>query len=65
IDAGRWTELVTELLERHYDPLYQRSQNSNFANYRTPQVFAADSLDDSGIARVAEAMTAGAELAQA
>lgn len=65
IDAGRWTELVTELLERHYDPLYQRSQNTNFANYRNPKVFAADSLDDSGIAQVAEAMVANSELTPA
>lgn len=65
IDAGQWTELVTELLELHYDPLYQRSQNTNFANYRTPRTFAADSLDDKGITQVAEAMVASAELAQA
>ena len=34
INAGAWAELVTDLLERHYDPLYRRS---NLRNYPHPE----------------------------
>jgi len=28
---GRWAEVFAELMHRHYDPLYQRSMQRNFA----------------------------------
>jgi tRNA 2-selenouridine synthase len=56
IDRGHWAELVNELLVGHYDPLYRRSQNSNFAGYRNPQSFVAESLSAAGIADVARAI---------
>ncbi|HJW26122.1 MAG TPA: tRNA 2-selenouridine(34) synthase MnmH [Rhodocyclaceae bacterium] len=65
IDGGRWTELVGELLEQHYDPLYQRSQNKNFAGYRDPLAFSAARLSAAGIAEVARAIVASGEPIQA
>ncbi|MBS1189050.1 MAG: Rhodanese-like protein [Rhodocyclaceae bacterium] len=64
IDSGQWTGLVAELLERHYDPLYRRSQNINFAGYRDPQTFGAQDLSAAGIAQVAGAIVDSAALAQ-
>lgn len=65
IDGGRWTDLVAELLERHYDPLYQRSQNTNFAGFRDPQTFAAESLSATGIANVARTIVESRAAVQA
>ena len=47
--SGGWRELVSELLERHYDPLYQRSQQRNFSGFGAPQVFATEALDPDSI----------------
>ena len=52
--AGQWRELVGELLALHYDPLYQRSQNRNYAGFTAaPQTFATDDLGAQGIEAVA------------
>lgn len=48
-NGGNWRELVAELLRRHYDPLYQRSQQRNFSGYNVPQAFAPTSLDPDSI----------------
>ena len=53
---GAWPELVRELLELHYDPLYRRSQLNNFSGLQTQQVFATDDLSPTGIARLAHAI---------
>lgn len=50
---GHWAELVSDLLERHYDPLYRRSQGGNFSGYARAPVFAIDRLDDEGLASLA------------
>ena len=47
--TGQWRTLVVELLERHYDPLYQRSQNRNFAGLDSPKTFTTDDLTPAGI----------------
>ena len=48
--AGRhWRELVAELLERHYDPLYERSQRQNFSRFEETESFATNSLSDDAI----------------
>jgi tRNA 2-selenouridine synthase len=52
--TGNWAQLVQELLEKHYDPLYQRSQNRNFAGYRPLEDFMTDDLSETGIAALAE-----------
>ncbi len=54
-DVGAWAALVGELLERHYDPLYRRSQNQNFAGFAAAEAsFASDDLSPSGIEQLAE-----------
>jgi len=47
--GGRWRELVCELIELHYDPLYRRSQNFNYAGYGTPQIYTTDDLTPAGV----------------
>ncbi len=53
IAAADWPALVHELLERHYDPLYRRSQDRNFTGYGNPDTFPADDLSAAGIAGIA------------
>ncbi len=48
IEAGDFPALVTDLLENHYDPLYQRSQDKNY-RYADAAVFAVDELSTAGI----------------
>ncbi|WP_319239588.1 tRNA 2-selenouridine(34) synthase MnmH [uncultured Propionivibrio sp.] len=47
--AGEWRTLVAELLQQHYDPLYQRSQARNFSGFGTPKTYAPADLDDASI----------------
>lgn len=47
--AGDWRTLVAALLEQHYDPLYRRSQQYNFARHPNAPTFEADRLDAAGI----------------
>ncbi len=54
--AGQWRDLVTELLEQHYDPLYQRSQTRNYSGYGQPQTFRAERLTPEGVREVAAAI---------
>jgi tRNA 2-selenouridine synthase len=56
VQAGNFPQLVTELLEQHYDPLYHRSQQQNYVEFGTSQVFATDTLDPSAIAALAQAI---------
>lgn len=53
VATGQWSALVGELLERHYDPLYRRSQNHHFGP-APRQNFVTDDLSPAGIARLAE-----------
>lgn len=58
IDAGDWDTLVTELLEKHYDALYRRSQTSNFAGYSGALALKSHNLDAAGIEQLAAALPA-------
>lgn len=53
IEAGDFRRLVTELLARHYDPLYQRSQNRNYRDFGNARTFPSDDLSPAGIDRIA------------
>jgi tRNA 2-selenouridine synthase len=53
--TGAWSELVRELLERHYDPLYRRSHERHFVDNALP-TFATDDLSPDGIRRLATAI---------
>ena len=57
---GRWQVLVEELLGGHYDPLYQRSQERNYAGFGTPRTVVAERLTPEGIAAVARDIVADA-----
>jgi tRNA 2-selenouridine synthase len=53
IDRAQWPELVGELLEQHYDPLYQRSQGRNYALYGSASIHRADELTTEALHRLA------------
>ena len=53
VDAGAFRTLVTELLEKHYDPLYQRSQAKNYRDFADALSVATDDLGPEGIKALA------------
>jgi len=57
IEAGDFRALVDELLDQHYDPLYQRSQDRNY-KYGDAPVFATDDLSPAGIEDLASRIRA-------
>ena len=59
IATGQWRLLVEELLGQHYDPLYRRSQNRNFAGFGTAPNFVTDDLTPAGIEALARRIVAG------
>jgi len=58
IEAGNFRALVDDLLEKHYDPLYRRSQDKNY-RYADAPVFATDSLAPEAIDALARRIMAG------
>lgn len=58
IAGGEFRPLVAELLEKHYDPLYQRSQDKNY-RYTDAPAYAAEDLSPAGIEDVARRILAG------
>ena len=58
VSNGQWQELVGELLELHYDPLYHRSQNRNFSKLDTSTALATDDLSATGIEDLASRIAA-------
>lgn len=57
---GRWRELVAALLQQHYDPLYQRSQQRNFSGFDTPRTFSPPDLQADSINLLAHRIAAQA-----
>ncbi len=53
VDARAWPALVGELLEKHYDPLYRRSQGRNYIHFADASRFATDDLSPAGLERLA------------
>ncbi|MEK7737333.1 MAG: tRNA 2-selenouridine(34) synthase MnmH, partial [Pseudomonadota bacterium] len=58
VEAGAFPELVGELLELHYDPLYQRSQAMNYASFDAAAKIETNDLSPAGIERLAEKILA-------
>ena len=58
VQAGDFRSLVAELLEKHYDPLYQRSQARNYADFGRAQAYVADDLAPPAIAQLAKRILA-------
>jgi len=59
VAAGDWPPLVRALLVEHYDPLYHRSQQGNFAALAGAALYPAEALDAAGIDRLAAAIVQG------
>jgi len=53
IAARNFPALVEELLTQHYDPLYQRSQASNYNSFEAATRYATDRLDAAAFDRLA------------
>ena len=53
VEAGDFQTLVAELLERHYDPLYERSQNRNYRDFAEADRLTADDLGPEAIESLA------------
>jgi tRNA 2-selenouridine synthase len=51
--AGRLAELVEQLLARHYDPHYSRSQQKHLRRWTERRIVAAGDLSEAGIAALA------------
>jgi len=58
VAAKEFPALVGELLELHYDPLYQRSQARNYAGFDTAVRLSTDDLSPDGITRLAREILA-------
>lgn len=56
--SGRHAELVTELLERHYDPAYDRSITRNFARVSEAPAYQLDRASPASVRAVAERIVA-------
>jgi len=60
IAARDFPTLVEELLNKHYDPLYQRSQTCNYDSFAHATRYRADRLDAAGLDQLAvEILAAG------
>ncbi|MCK9986372.1 MAG: hypothetical protein AzoDbin1_02844, partial [Azoarcus sp.] len=60
-DLARQHDLPTlygEFIDLHYDPLYRRSQNRNFARFPDAPSFACDDLTPAGIRELAQRILA-------
>ncbi|MCF8199715.1 MAG: tRNA 2-selenouridine(34) synthase MnmH [Sulfuritalea sp.] len=54
IATGDFAALVEELLTLHYDPLYQRSQTSNYDSFDAATRYATDTLDSGSLNALAK-----------
>lgn len=54
--AGRWDELVAELLAHHYDPAYTRSLERNFIGAMAAATLELQAADAATIRRLAQAL---------
>ncbi len=59
IEAGEFRTLVEELLEQHYDPLYQRSQERNYRDFGDAAPLVAADLGPAAIEKLAAQILAG------
>jgi tRNA 2-selenouridine synthase len=54
IEAQAWPELINDLLVRHYDKLYERSQEKNFTHFTSAPRIHVNSLSPSSIKSIAK-----------
>lgn len=53
-EAQAWKEFISELLERHYDPAYNKSIYSHYPNYDAAYSLTLGSLDEKSFRSLAE-----------
>ena len=58
VDRQAWPELVTALLEQHYDPAYLKSLSHNYAPSATDQTFRTEDVSASGLQQLAREILA-------
>ncbi|MRR51504.1 MAG: tRNA 2-selenouridine(34) synthase MnmH [Rhodocyclaceae bacterium] len=58
VDAREFEPLVRELLEQHYDPLYQRSQSRNYTDYEAAAPLVTDDLSPDAVRALAQRVLA-------
>jgi tRNA 2-selenouridine synthase len=58
--SRRLGELYAELVERHYDPLYARSQRAHFSRWEARRILPVEALDDAAIESLADRFLADA-----
>jgi tRNA 2-selenouridine synthase len=51
--AGQWRHVVQELLEQHYDPIYERSMPRNYPGYAQAHPLTLAAADPASLARAA------------
>ncbi len=59
VEAGDFPALVSELLEKHYDPLYERSQNRNYRDFAASDRYDTADLSPEGVEVLAQRILAG------
>lgn len=59
IDEGRWPELIADLLAKHYDPQYRRSQDRHYAGLNASRCLTTASLVPERVAELAAEIVAG------
>ncbi len=62
IEEKAFPLLVGELLTLHYDPLYQRSQSSNYADFGTKDNYATDDLSPTALDALAARILAASSV---
>lgn len=58
-DSGGWDELVTELLEKHYDPAYAKSTLKHYPSYPLASVLRPENSRSEAFVELATRMLAG------
>ena len=53
---GEWSSLVTDLLNRHYDPAYLRSTANNFPRLKDARILQLNTLDETGLLIASQAL---------
>jgi tRNA 2-selenouridine synthase len=56
LEAGRWNDLVGDLLESHYDPAYRRSLARNYRDAQSATPVAVDDITPAGFRAIARAL---------
>jgi tRNA 2-selenouridine synthase len=59
IEAEQWSELVTDLLQNHYDPAYRRATLKNFERLAQARILRPQKLDPESLEAIAAQLISG------